>query len=76
MVKIKYTGKGMLSRDITFDAVKNGGLYTVTVEDSEYFIKTFPRQFELIEKVVEKKATPAKPRAKRTQKKTTDTTEG
>jgi|GEM_PF-6557327 len=51
-VIVKYTGYGLLSRGINFDATKNDGLYTVSKEDADYLIKTFPKQFVLIEKKV------------------------
>ena len=79
MVKIKYTGNGMASRGHDFSPTKNNGLFEVTLEDSKYLLSTFPRQFELIEKVVEvTEDVPAekKPRAKRTRKKSTEVLEG
>ena len=79
MVKIKYTGKGLSSRGHAFSSTKNNGLFEVTLEDSKYLLSTFPRQFELIEKVVEAtEDVPAekKPRAKRTRKKSTEVLEG
>ena len=76
MVKLKYTGAGMLSRDITFSPTKNDGIHTVSDEDSEYFLATFPRQFELIEKVKEEDVeAEKKPRVRKTRKKNTDVAE-
>lgn len=77
MVKIKYVGAGMNSRSIKFDPKQNDGLYTVSDEDAEYFLDTFPRQFERIENIQEKKVAPEKKqRAPRAKKKSTDTPEG
>ena len=63
-VKIKYTGPGITSRGVDFDADKNGGLYDVDKADAEYLLKTFPDNFVLIERKAEepKKTTKRKPR--------------
>ena len=78
MVKIKYTGNGISSRGYKFSSTTNDGLFDIPKEDSEYFLKTFPSHFELIEKSVDKKENivEKKPRAKRTRKKSTDVVEG
>ncbi len=77
MTKVKYTGNGMNSRSIQFSPTKNDGLYTLSVEDAKYFLETFPRQFELIEKIQEKIIpVEKKPRAKRVKKVSTDVSEG
>ena len=77
MTKVKYTGAGMLSRGINFSPTKTNGLYDLSVEDAKYFLETFPRQFELIERAVEKeeKVVEKKPRTRRARKKSTDTPE-
>ena len=74
MVKIKYTGAGMLSRDINFSPTKTDGFYDVSEDDAEYFLETFPNQFTKIE--AKKEDVPAKKaRTPRTKKKSTDATE-
>lgn len=75
MVKIKYVGKGMLSRDIDFSPTKNNGIYDVTKEDSDYFLTTFPKAFILLEPEAKKEPLEKKPRVKRARKKSTDIVE-
>jgi hypothetical protein len=50
MTVIKYTGNGLISQSIHFDSKFNGGLYEVTTEVASYLLKTFPKDFTLIEK--------------------------
>jgi hypothetical protein len=62
-VLVKYVGFGMMSRGYQFSPLVNDGLYEVEKEDADYFLKTFPDHFILIEPKVEetkKKAAPKK----------------
>ena len=76
MTQIKVTSAGMHSRGIHFQPAMNDGLFTIEDEHAEYLLKTFPKQFEKIEVVKENKEVEKKPRAKRTQKKNTEVSEG
>ncbi len=64
-VVVKYTGYGITSRGINFDETKNDGLYTVSKEDADYLIKTFPNNFTLIERVSTEPVEEEKPAPKR-----------
>ena len=78
MTKVKYIGTGMSSKGVDFSPTRTNGLYDLPDEAAEYLLKTFPRQFELIEQVKTaevKEAPEKKPRAKRTRKKSTETSE-
>jgi hypothetical protein len=50
MTVIKYTGNGLISQSIHFNPKFNDGLYEVTAEVASYLLKTFPKDFTLIEK--------------------------
>ena len=78
MVQLKYSGNGMRSLGIKFSPTTNDGLYTLEQEDSEYLLKTFPKQFTKIENIKdEKDDTPVKKkRIPITRSKSTDTPEG
>lgn len=52
MYKIKYVGTGIVSMGRKFKPEINDGLYTVTKTEWEYFNKTFPQDFILIERIV------------------------
>ncbi len=74
-VVIKYSGYGITSRGINFDEEKNDGLYTVSQEDADYLVKTFPNNFVLIERVstpVAEKKEEVKPAPKRRTRKKKD----
>lgn len=78
MIQIKYVGNGLSSRGVKFDPKVDDGLYTISEEDAEYLLETFPKQFELIEKVtevVEEKVEEKKPRTRKPRKKSTDIVE-
>ncbi len=63
----------MLSRGVNFDPNWNNGLYDISKDDAEYYLKTFPKQFEMIaKKEEEKKEEVKKPRARKPRKKSTD----
>ena len=55
-VKVGYTGKGIVSKGITF---VRGEFYVVSEEVSKYLTSTFPDDFNIIERVAEKKPTKA-----------------
>ena len=56
MVKVGYTGKGMISRGVEF---QDGNFYDVEKEFGLYLVETFPNNFTLIENA------PKKPTAKK-----------
>jgi len=63
-VKIKYLGKGILSKGIFFTQEHNDGLYEVDKETADYLVSTFGEDnFVIIENV--KKPAPKKQRAKK-----------
>jgi len=53
-VKIGYTGRGIVSKGITF---VRGEFYTVSEEVGKYLTSTFPNDFNIIERIAEKKPT-------------------
>jgi hypothetical protein len=64
-VKIKYVGKGLVSRGTDFSPTQNDGLYDIEKEDADYLLKTFPDQFVLIERTVPKKQPAPKAKGKK-----------
>ena len=58
-VKVGYTGRGIVSKGITF---VRGEFYVVSEEVGKYLTSTFPDDFNIIERIAEKKPTkePAK----------------
>lgn len=65
-VLVKYIGFGMMSRGYQFSPLVNDGLFEVEKEDADYFLKTFPDHFILIEpKVEEPKEEPKKVASKK-----------
>ena len=69
---LKYTGTGLISKNIHFDPNFNDGLYEVDKETAEYLFNTFSRDFTVIEKSVTTKdeEAPAKKAPRRRRKKT------
>jgi len=65
MVKIKYVGKGLVSRGIKFSQTQNDGLYDLSKEDYEYLSKTFPDSFIIIENSVKQPKKEQEPKTKR-----------
>jgi hypothetical protein len=69
MVVVKYTGRGLISQGINFDSKYNNGLYDVSKDVADYLIKTFSKDFTLIEKKVtsdkKEEAEPKKSTAKK-----------
>jgi len=50
MVKIKYVGTGIFTQGIYFKPDINNGLYEVDEKTANYLLKTFKKDFILIEK--------------------------
>jgi hypothetical protein len=69
MVKVKYVGKGLVSRGYKFSPSINDGLYEVSKEDYKYLSETFEKDFIIIEAKVEKPAPEEKPKKPRARKK-------
>lgn len=68
---LKYTGTGLISKNIHFDPNFNDGLYEVEKDVAEYLLNTFSKDFTVIENSVsEKEEAPAKKTTRRRKKKT------
>ena len=52
MTLLKYTGNGLISRNIHFTKETNDGLFEVSKENADYFLKTFPKDFTIIETTI------------------------
>lgn len=48
MITIKYTGRGITSKGVTYSATFNDGLYDVENSVGEYLTQTFPKDFSKI----------------------------
>ena len=55
MTVLKYTGRGLISQGIHFNPDFNDGLYEVPQSSADYLLKTFTKDFIMIEKKSEKK---------------------
>lgn len=67
---LKYTGTGLISKNIHFDPNFNDGLYEVEKDTAEYLINTFTKDFTVIETSTEEKPkAPAKKTTRRRKKK-------
>lgn len=69
---LKYTGTGLISKNIHFDSNFNDGLYEVDKDTAEYLTNTFTKDFTVIEKSVATKdeEAPVKKVTRRRKKKT------
>ena len=54
MVQVKYVGTGLHSQGIYFKPDVNNGLYDLDNKLASYLVKTFPKDFILIEKKADK----------------------
>ena len=54
MVQVKYVGTGLYSQGIYFKPDVNNGLYDLDNKIASYLVKTFPKDFILIEKKADK----------------------
>ena len=54
MVQIKYVGTGLYSQGTYFKPDVNNGLYDLDNKMASYLVKTFPKDFILIEKKADK----------------------
>ena len=54
MVQVKYVGTGLHSQGIYFKPDINNGLYDLDNKMASYLVKTFPKDFILIEKKADK----------------------
>jgi len=49
MVQVKYVGNGLYSQGIYFKPDVNNGLYDLDNKIASYLVKTFPKDYILIE---------------------------